>query len=162
MPLEIILFSATVGLPLGALYAYHRLVLKKQYQFKKTDLLVPLSAGVLQLLAANIPYLFLERLPANFLHHAIGGGVVVAIIALYFQSRVWPHQTWTIQACFVLAVVNILGNANEILELAAELATGTIYIANKFDTNIDLVANNLGAAVGFGIIMLLRQLKKAK
>ena len=160
--LAIVLLTATVGLPIVCLYLYHRLVLHTEYEFKKSDFFVPLSAALLQFCASTIPYLFLDRLPANFLHHAIGGGVAVAIIALYFQSRVWPNQHWFVRGLFVLAVVNILGNANEVLELVAELITGVVYIANKLDTNIDLVANNVGAGVGFLLIMILSRIRKSK
>lgn len=160
--LAIILLTATVGLPVGCLYLYYRFVLRTKYKFKKSDFFVPLSAAVLQFCASTIPYLFLDRLPANFLHHAIGGGVAVAIIALYFQSRVWPNQHWFVKGLFVFAVVNILGNANEVLELVAELLTGVVYISNKLDTNIDLVANNVGAAFGFIVVLTINRIRNKK
>lgn len=160
--LAIILLTATVGLPIGCLYIYHRWVLRTKYVFKKNDFLVPFSAAVLQFLASTVPYWFLSRLPANFLHHSVGGGVAVAIIALYFQSRIWPGQHWFVRGLFVFAVVNILGNANEVLELAAELLTGVAYVANKLDTNIDIVANNVGAAVGFFLILGINRIRNTK
>jgi hypothetical protein len=160
--LAIILLTATAGLPIVCLYFYHRFVLNSPYKFKKSDIFVPLGAAALQFCASTIPYVFLDTLPANFLHHAIGGGVAVAIMTLYFQCRIWPRQHWIVSGLLVLAVVNILGNANEILELAAELATGVVYIANKFDTNIDLVANNVGAATGFMAVILFRNMWKRK
>jgi hypothetical protein len=160
--LAIILLTATVGLPIGCLYLYHRFVLRTQYEFQKNDFFVPLGAAVLQFCASTIPYLFLNTTPANFLHHAIGGGVAVSIIALYFQSRVWPGQHWFVKGLFVFAVVNILGNANEVLELVAELLTGFAYIANKLDTNIDIVANNVGAGVGFFLALALNRIRNTK
>lgn len=160
--LAIILLTATVGLPIGCLYLYHRFVLRTHYIFQKNDFFVPLSAAVLQFCASTIPYMFLDTRPANFLHHAIGGGVAVAIITLYFQSRVWPGQHWFVTGLFVFAVVNILGNANEVLELVAELITGFAYIADKLDTNIDIVANNVGAGVGFFVAIMFNRLRKIR
>lgn len=160
--LAIILLTATAGLPIAVIYLYEVYVLRRSYSFRQNDLLVPLGAAGLQFIASTTPYLFLERLPANFLHHAIGGGVAVAIMTLYVQRRLRPHLELWKQLLIVIAVANVLGNANEVLELVAELITGIAYITNKLDTNIDIVANNVGAVIGLVIITLLFSGKKAR
>lgn len=151
--LEIILLIATAGLPLAVIYWYQTCILKSGYSWRRNDLLVPLLAAGVQLAASTIPYYFLDRLPANFLHHAIGGGVAVAIMTAYVIGRLWPKLLLWQQFVFLFSTVNILGNVNEIAELIGELATHTVYISTKLDTNIDLVANNVGVLLGFLVIL---------
>ncbi|MFO0970796.1 MAG: hypothetical protein U0520_00380 [Candidatus Saccharimonadales bacterium] len=153
--LGIILLIATAGLPLVVIYWYQTCILKSGYSWRRNDLLVPLLAAGVQFAASTIPYYFLDRLPANFLHHAIGGGVVVAIMTAYVISRLWPRLILWPRFFLLFSVVNILGNVNEIAELIGELTTRHVYISTKLDTNIDLVANNVGAFVGFLCILLI-------
>jgi VanZ family protein len=51
---------------------------------------------------------------------------------------------------------------NEIAELFAELLTGRVYISTKLDTNIDLVANNVGALLGFLVVLGVLQIYKRR
>lgn len=158
--LSVILLSATIGLPPATIYLYKRFVLHKPYVYQKNDLLVPLLAAIIQFLASTVPYYFLGYVSANFLHHAIGGGVAVAVMTQYVVYRLWPQLAFWQKGFAVLAAANILGNANEILELAADLLTDTYVISSRLDTNIDLVANNLGALVGFILILAAQRFIK--
>lgn len=147
--LALILLTATLGLPLAFLYGYYHIVLKKAYQPVASDIFILGLAGSLQLLFARAQYNFLNYIPANFLHHAVGGGVVVMLMCWVVQRRAWPHMSLPVQFGLLIAIVNILGNANEVLELVADLVTDHYYVVSRLDTSIDLLANNVGALVGF-------------
>ncbi len=153
--LGIILLIATAGLPIAVIFWYETTISKHGYRWQRDDLLVPGVAAVVQFVASTVPYHFLARLPANFLHHSVGGGVAVAIMTMYVMSRLWPGLVWWKQLLVLFSAVNILGNINEIAELVGELTTNHIYISTKIDTNIDLVANNVGALVGFLLVGLI-------
>jgi len=160
--LGIVLLIATAGLPLVVIYWYQTYILKNGYSWRRNDLLVPLLAAGVQFAASTIPYYFLDRLPANFLHHAIGGGVAVAIMTAYVTRRLWPKLPLWQRFLLLFSAVNILGNVNEIAELFAELLTGRVYISTKLDTNIDLVANNVGAVLGFLVVLGVLQIYKRR
>lgn len=158
--LGLLLLTATAGLPLAVIYWYKTYVSKQGYAWYRNDILIPLIAAVVQFLASTVPYHFLSQTAGNFLHHAIGGGVAVAIMTMYVLHRLKPALPIWQQLLVLFSTVNILGNINEIVELLAEVTTNRIYIVSKFDTNIDLVANNSGVLIGFLVIFGLLKLAR--
>lgn len=158
--LAMILLIATIGLPLAFLYGYNHFYLQQNYKLQVFDVVALSVAGSLQLAFAHWQYSYLSYIPANFLHHAIGGGFVVAIMWWVVQRRLWPTMLWPIRLVLLVAIVNVLGNANEVLELLAELLTGKHYAVSRLDTMIDIVANNTGALVGFAGLTMLNKFVK--
>lgn len=154
------LFSMTVLLPIVFLAIYHKLVLKKPYRPKATDIAWIVLAGLLQLANSWLPYWLIEnRVVANFIHHAVGGGVVVVILWQVVKRRLWPNMPWKIQFLYLIAVVNVLGNGNEIAELVADTISTHAYSSSQFDTWYDIVANNLGMVVGFCLLVIFSKLR---
>ena len=104
----------------------------------------------------------------NFLQHAIGGGVAIGFISLYFISifkekiPLWqdsvkhsnPVFLFILEAVFVYALVCIFGVANEMLEFLLDHLGIGIFSADRYDTWYDLLANTSGAAMVFIVYKL--------
>lgn len=95
----------------------------------------------------------------NFLQHAIGGGVAIGFVSLYFISVLKEKmpllRNLIIQAVFVYFLVSAFGVANELLEFALDYLGIGIFSADRYDVWFDLVANTLGAVSIFLLYTLI-------
>ena len=86
--------------------------------------------------------------------HFIGGGVFTGLIWLYVKTHLRWKAAWPLELVSLLAMVSLLGVANELFELFAV----SVGIANLplTDTSWDLLMNTLGALlvwVGYSLIV---------
>lgn len=111
--------------------------------------------------AAVLPVLWYLLVPkelndiryVNFLQHAIGGGVSVGFVTLYFTSvfreKFYLMEMFIFQAVFVYMCVSAFGVANELLEFLLDWAGIGIFSADRYDVWFDLTANTTGAFLVF-------------
>lgn len=118
-------------------------------------------AFLLPLIWLFLPKEVLENRQVNFLQHAIGGGVAVGFVAIYFirsLSSVQPLlKKFPFQILFVYALVSMMGVANEVLEFLLDLAKVGIFSSDRYDTWFDLVANTSGAFLVFLIYKIFKR-----
>ncbi len=95
----------------------------------------------------------------NFLQHGIGGGVACGLITFYLYKNFKTQLPWLsnpkVKVIGVLAIVSMLGVANEIIELSLDLMNFSQYSRDRYDTWIDLVANTSGAYIAFYVSSLI-------
>lgn len=127
------------------------------------------------LYAAAIPFLWYLLVPKelndiryiNFLQHAVGGGVAVGFVSLYFISvfrekfhSVIVWNSFFFQAVFVYMCVSAFGVANEILEFLLDFVGIGIFSADRYDVWFDLTANTIGSFTVFIVYSTLKKVQK--
>lgn len=103
----------------------------------------------------------------NFLQHAVGGGVSVGFVTLYFisifQEKFESVLLWgnfIFQMVFVYMCVSAFGVGNELLEFVLDWAGIGIFSADRYDVWFDLTANSLGAFTVFIVWKIFGMIKK--
>lgn len=86
----------------------------------------------------------------TFSQHLVGGGVSSALIGYYLIGHFALASRFH-RGLLILAVVSILGVANEMFELATDIAYGGGVVV---DASWDLLANNVGAALTYAVVEL--------
>lgn len=116
--------------------------------------LLPVIAAGLFIISFQLPEIAISNQTDTFTQHAVGGGVYCALLFVYF-SRLYNWQlTLPVQALLLFAWVSAFGAANELFELALnQLGLAQI---NLQDTNWDILANTVGAYVGYAILVLVQ------
>lgn len=121
------------------------------------------------LVVACVVYFVSWYLPSPLIHgrdtsfttHVVGGGIFSGLLWLYTKQQLKWKANKAVELTALIAMVSILGVANELLELAlVEVGLSRLTLT---DTNWDLVANTLGAMgywVGYEIFILLGWKKK--
>lgn len=87
----------------------------------------------------------------TFSQHLVGGGVSSALIGYSLIGSLSIPSRFH-RGLLVLGVVSILGVANEMFELATEIAYGGGVVV---DASWDLLANNVGAALTYAVVELV-------
>ncbi len=118
-------------------------------------------AFCLPLIWMFVPKEIIEFRQINFLQHAVGGGVAVGFISIYFiknfRERFPVFNNFFFQLIFVFALVSMLGVANELLEFLLDYLGIGIFSADRYDTWFDLLANTSGA---LGVFLVWAGAKK--
>ena len=94
-------------------------------------------------------HLFADAVTANFIQHLIGGGVTSFCLVMYGVDQLKLKLTVLQLLVLVVAVVSLLGVANELVEYVIELTTGRIFSWDTHDTWRDLAANTIGGGLGW-------------
>lgn len=106
-------------------------------------------AFCLPLLWIFLPRELLSLREVNFIQHAVGGGVAVGFVSIYFiqnfKERFSVFQYFPFQILFVYALVSMFGAANELLEFLLDWLKIGIFSSDRYDTWYDLLANTSGA-----------------
>lgn len=106
-------------------------------------------AFCLPLIWIFLPKEILEFRSVNFIQHAVGGGVAVGFVSIYFiknfKEKYLFFNNFFGQLLFVFAVVSMLGVTNELLEFLLDYSGVGIFSADRYDTWYDLLANTSGA-----------------
>lgn len=106
-------------------------------------------AFCLPLIWIFIPKEILEFRSTNFIQHAVGGGVAVGFVSIYFIKNFrekFPFlDNFLLQIIFVFSIVSMLGVLNELLEFLLDYLGIGIFSADRYDTWFDLLANTTGA-----------------
>lgn len=127
---------------------------------KKATWYLPVTAGVLFLLSFRLPEIPITSQTSTFTQHAVGGGVYCALLFVYFAQLFrwdWSHST---TAIILFAWVSAFGAANELLELLLnQLGVARI---NLSDTNWDILANTMGAFIGYYGLMLMQHYQASR
>ncbi len=112
---------------------------------------LPWLAAVTLTMAWFLPAVKVSAGSDTFLLHAVGGGCSVALMAFFVSSNRRVSNVGQ-RLAITLAMVSVLGVANEILELIIDHLAGTYLTA---DSASDLLANTVGACVAFAVIELV-------
>ena len=119
-------------------YALKTITLKKP---PERSLLV--IAGVLFFLSWFLPSPDIQGENTAAVTHFLGGGVFTGFVWLYIKEHLRWRAYWVIELLSLLALVSLLGVANELFELVA-VRLGLIELSLS-DTPWDLLMNTLGA-----------------
>ena len=106
-------------------------------------------AGLLFLVSWYLPSPLVNGEQTHFMTHFVGGGLFTATLGAYIllATKRTTRYAWYYEAAMLYALVSALGVANELFEVM--LYRVGLMPAGISDTSWDLVANTLGAALGF-------------
>ena len=93
----------------------------------------------------------------NLIQHSMGGGVATALGYFYIKKQLRLSFRWQIELTIMLGMVSLLGNINEMLEFAADVAGYGPFSFDRFDTWRDIVANTTGAIICFLVVKTYRR-----
>lgn len=102
-------------------------------------------AGVLFFVSWYLPSPLIEGRDTSFTTHFVGGGLFTGLVWVYLVLAIRWRAHWLVMAFSVFALVSALGCVNELAELLM-VKVGLARITLD-DTNWDILANTLGAAV---------------
>lgn len=112
-------------------------------------------AGLLFFMSFWIPSPLIEGQKTEFMTHFVGGGLFTGFVWLYIATvQGWLERAWWFGAAGLFALVSALGVLNELFEVSAYMLFG--WPATVTDTSWDLVANTLGAALFYGVFLVVR------
>jgi hypothetical protein len=114
--------------------------------------------GVLAMLA----YRFFDSKTANFISHAVGGGMVSIMSYQYCKAHLQPRWSWRVDFVVAMMAVATMGVLNELAEYAAELARISVFSFDTHDVWRDFAANSLGAIAMWAIIGLLQKISSKR
>jgi uncharacterized membrane protein YjdF len=115
-----------------------------------------IGAALLLQALSGIVFYFANGKNGNFVYHAVGGGVMSALVFEYLLLTYRIHFNWRIQVVLLYCFVSALGVLNELAEYVAEFFIGLGTLSwDSHDTWRDLTANTLGALVAWFFIKLL-------
>jgi hypothetical protein len=84
--------------------------------------------------------------------HFVGGGVFTGLVWVYIKQYLQWHKHWIIELVSLLALVSLLGVANELFELlVVNLGLANLHLA---DTSWDLLMNTMGALTVWVLFIL--------
>ena len=102
-------------------------------------------ACVLFFVSWYLPSPLIEGRDTSFTTHFVGGGLFTGLVWVYLVLAIRWRAHWLVMAFSVFALVSALGCVNELAELLM-VKVGLARITLD-DTNWDILANTLGAAV---------------
>lgn len=85
----------------------------------------------------------------NFVEHALGGGVPSAFMLAALLAAQKRKFTWLQELVLLFFFVSGTGALSELLEFAGDELTTFQFSIDRFDTWYDILANSLGALVGW-------------
>jgi len=121
---------------------------KKSYDW------LPVLAAFLFIIAWFLPNIHISKETTTFQQHFVGGGIYSACLYVYFKKLLGWKLPLIPSLIVLFAWVSAIGVANELIEFTltklnlAQIGTG--------DTDWDLLANTLGAFVGYGLLLLTK------
>ncbi len=135
-----------------------------QYEFKRPASFTKywrwLAAGLVLQFIAGVIFEVHRNLPTNILEHAVGGGVMSALLFEYLYRTYGLRFNWRVKLVVLYAFVSALGIMNELAEYTGEfLGLGTFSL-DRHDTWRDMAANTSGAVVTFLFVQVLRRFDK--
>lgn len=124
-------------------YAFPILIIESQVDF----------ASIVLRSQENIP--LINRFE-HFIMYVLLAYVVSQFFLRYLPQKVWSdHPYYT--AVLILSVTQTIGVLNEIFELYMDINFGTHAIGPRFDTNLDLTMNFLGAGAYLCVQLILHE-----
>jgi glycopeptide antibiotics resistance protein len=140
-----------------------------QYEFKKKVSLTKywrwLAAALILQALSGVAFLVInDRVFGNFIYHAIGGGVMTTLFAVYLLKTYNQRYTWRVELVLLFGFVSALGVINELAEYATELALhkNGLLSWDSHDTLRDLTANTSGALLAWLLYRLYLRFYKAR
>lgn len=121
------------------------LVLETTTHKKSPKRMLLIVAGVLYFLSWYLPSPDIQGQSTAATTHFIGGGVFTGFVWLYVARHFGWRDHWLVELLSLLALVSMLGVANELFELAAVQAD--LISISLADTPWDLLMNTLGALI---------------
>lgn len=92
-----------------------------------------------------LPSPLIDGADTSFTTHFVGGGIFTGLLWLYLKKSLDWRDVWWVEAFSLFALVSALGAINELFELLT-VRIGISHIPLN-DTNWDILANTLGAAL---------------
>jgi glycopeptide antibiotics resistance protein len=131
-------------------------ILWLQYEFKKKVSFTKYwrwiaAALILQALSGIAFSAINDRVFGNFIYHAVGGGVMTTLFAVYLLKTYGQRYTWRVELVLLFGFVSALGVLNELAEYATELSLNKngLLSWDSHDTWRDLAANTSGALLAW-------------
>lgn len=115
---------------------------------------LPVVAAFLFLIAWFIPDVHVSHETTTFQQHFVGGGVYSACLYVYFKKLLGWKVSLVSSFILLFAWVSAFGVANELVEFTLT-KTGLANIGTG-DTDWDLLANTLGAALGYVLLIMIK------
>lgn len=116
-------------------------------------------AAFLFIIAWFLPDIHISKETTTFQQHFVGGGIYSACLYVYFKKLLGWKLSLIPSLIVLFAWVSAIGVANELIEFT--LTKLNLTHIGTGDTDWDLLANTLGAFVGYGLL-LLAKVEKAK
>lgn len=141
--LVMIFIFVSIFVPI-ATYIYLPIFLKKIAKTKIVDnkkLLI--AAGLLFFVSWYLPSPEIQGEQTAAVTHFVGGGLFTGLVWLYIKNALQLKTNWPMELVSLLALVSLLGVANELFELLLVI-TGIVNMTLA-DTSWDLLMNTLGA-----------------
>lgn len=108
----------------------------------------------------NVHIMIINRFE-HFVMYVLLAYVVSQFFLRYLPSKVWSeHPYYT--AILILSVTQTIGVINEIFELFMDTNFRTTAIGPRFDTNLDLLMNFLGAGLFLCVQLIIHEARRAK
>jgi len=115
---------------------------------------LPILAAFLFVIAWFLPNIHISDETTTFQQHFVGGGMYCACLYVYFKKLFGWKLPLATSLIVLFAWVSAFGVANEMLEFTlTKLGLAQIGIG---DTDWDLLANTLGAFMGYFILVALK------
>jgi hypothetical protein len=106
------------------------------------------------IIAFFIPDISISSETTTFQQHFVGGGLYVACLYVYVKQLLGWKLPLRASILALFAWVAAFGVANELIEFT--LTKLQLAQINTVDADWDLLANTLGAFVGYGLLLLVR------
>lgn len=120
-----------------------------------------LAAALAVQALAGIVFYFKGGVTGNFVYHAVGGGVMSALLFEYLLRTYNVRLNWRIQLVLLYSFVSALGVMNELAEYVAEFFIGVGKLSwDSHDTWRDLTANTSGAVLTWALTRLATRAKR--
>jgi hypothetical protein len=142
---SIVFVLVSAGIPLLTIFVLPPLL--DAYVPRRGNLWWLVSAGLLFFISYYLPSPLIEGKDTAAVTHFVGGGLYSGLVWLYLKQRFNWKAGWVLELISLLALVSLLGVANELFELFVD-KTG-IYKMTLADTSWDLLMNTLGALTVF-------------
>lgn len=121
---------------------------------------LPYLASALFLVAFLIPDIHISNETNTFQQHFVGGGLYSLCLYLYFKQAFKWRFTGPLEIIVLFAWTSAFGVANELLEFS--LVKLQFVSMNLTDSDWDLVANSLGALVGYLVYLILNKTRSKR
>lgn len=116
-----------------------------------------IAACLLFFISWYLPSPLIDGEDTSFTTHFLGGGVFTGLLWYYLKKSLKWKSHWLVEIFSLFALVSTLGAMNEIFELfLREVGLSRISLT---DTNWDLLANTLGAALSYLVFVILKTIK---
>lgn len=148
----------SVLIPISLIFALPKIVKSFGGHLHKHQALLYV-AGILFFISWYLPSPLIDGVDTSFTTHFIGGGLFTGFIWLYLKRSFAWRSNIILESASLFSLVSALGAVNELAELfMVKLSIAAIQIT---DTNWDILANTLGAAVFFSVLLAINRLKKS-